>query len=145
MKQRPTGSPFPTERSRKFRAAYFGLLILLIAGVGGWQWQAGRADKKKNPGVRVEGTATATYDYVVPAGTSDRAAAGETIEIMPNELRAKVGEVIRIENRDDHAIDVGPFRVPAKSTLLQKFSKPGEFVGVCLLSPTGSARIIVEQ
>ncbi len=143
----PGGSSNADASTQKFlarRPAYLALIALLVISIGGWQLRSNRLDQRSNPGEAVSGEVLADFDYIVPLGTSSRAAAGETIEIMPAELQARVGQVIRIRNLDRRAVDVGPFRVPAQSTLVQRFTKPGTFIGVCVLSPTGSARIVVE-
>lgn len=102
-----------------------------------------RPTTRANPGAPVKAATSVDFDYVVSPGTAERVRAGEPMTVMPEVLTAKVGQVIRIDNRDSEASDVGPFRVPARSVLTQRFTKAGTFIGRCVLSPTGSARIIV--
>jgi plastocyanin len=85
----------------------------------------------------VDGTASATFEYVIPAGAGEALDAGTPLEILPAQLDAKVGDTIRIENDDDRGHTVGPFFVGANETLTQRFSTPGEFVGVCTVHPSG--------
>ena len=77
------------------------------------------------------------YDYDIPPGTGDRFDRGEVIEIIPAELEVNVGEVLRIVNRDDRDHLIGPFFVGAGETLVQRFSSPGEFEGLCTVHPSG--------
>ena len=58
-------------------------------------------------------------------------------------LEATVGETIRIVNEDDRGHLVGPFFVPAQTTLNQTFSSPGEFIGECTVHPSGEIRVII--
>jgi plastocyanin len=78
------------------------------------------------------------FDYVVPAGAGRRLDRGERLTILPDELDAKVGQVIRIVNQDDRGHTVGPFFVAAASTLVQRFSSPGTFTGTCSVHPGGT-------
>lgn len=85
----------------------------------------------------------ATFEYVIPAGAGEALDAGTPLEILPAELQVSVGDTIRIENRDDRGHTVGPFFVGANETLTQRFSTPGEFVGVCTVHPSGELVLIV--
>ena len=85
----------------------------------------------------VDDGASATFEYVIPAGAGEALDAGTPLEILPAELDAEVGDTIRIENEDDRGHTVGPFFVGAHETLTQRFSSPGEFVGVCTVHPSG--------
>jgi plastocyanin len=80
---------------------------------------------------------------VIPRGAGEALDAGEPLEILPAELVVTVGETIRIVNDDDRGHNVGPFFVGAGETLSQRFSSPGEFVGVCTVHPSGELVLIV--
>lgn len=90
-----------------------------------------------------EEAAGRTATYVVPAGTADRVAQGEKIEIMPREVRLDVGDSLVIRNDDDQTALVGPYTVKAGSTLTQKFRRPQYLVGECSISGSGEIKIIV--
>jgi plastocyanin len=85
----------------------------------------------------------ATFEYVIPAGAGEALDAGTPLEILPAELQVNVGDTIRIENQDDRGHTVGPFFVGANETLTQRFSTPGDFVGVCTVHPSGELVLIV--
>lgn len=111
-------------------AVLLGLMALVVAACGG--------DGQGGPRVVEDPTAeTFDYDYDIPPGTAERFENGEVIDIIPAELEVNVGEVLRIVNRDvsDHLI--GPFFVGAGETLVQRFSSPGEFTGLCTVHPSG--------
>ncbi len=129
----------PTRR----RNLYLAIVATIVIAASVFQLTRGSTSGPKNPGSAVNASTKADFDYVVEAGTSAKVKAGASMTLMPEVLQAKVGQVIRIDNRDDVATDVGPFRVPAKSVLTQKFTKAGTFIGRCVLSPTGSTRIVV--
>lgn len=84
----------------------------------------------------------ATYEYVIPYGTSVTLAAGQKVDLMPTTLEAKIGESIRIINRDDHDYMVGPFFVAAKQTVGMRFTHTGRLVGTCDMNATGE--IVIE-
>jgi hypothetical protein len=81
--------------------------------------------------------------YVVPAGTADKVAQGEKIEIMPQEVRLEVGDSLVIRNDDDTTALVGPYVVKSGTTLTQKFQRPQYLVGECSISGSGEIKIIV--
>ena len=87
----------------------------------------------------------ATYEYVVPFGTGRRLERGEVIEIMPSTLQVKVGESIRITNKDIRGYDVGPFYVSPLQTLAMRFTHPGRISGVCAVNPEGEFVIEVTE
>ena len=91
----------------------------------------------------IEAVEAATYEYVIPAGAGEALDAGSPLEILPAELEVRVGETIRIINEDDRGHSVGPFFVGAEETLTQRFSAPGEFVGVCTVHPSGQIVLTV--
>ena len=68
---------------------------------------------------------------------------GAPLTILPAELEVQVGETIRIVNEDDRGHSVGPFFVGANETLTQRFSSPGEFVGICTVHPSGEFVLVV--
>lgn len=94
------------------------------------------------PGLSPAGSVEPSYVYVIPAGTGGRVDRGEPVDILPDVLTARVGEVLRIVNDDDRGHLVGPFFVAAGQTLTQRFDSPGEFVGVCSIHEDG--RFVLE-
>ncbi len=104
----------------------------------------GCGDDAPQPGTEaVDVSETATFEYVIPVGAGEALDAGTPLEILPAELQVDVGDTIRIENQDDRGHTVGPFFVGANETLTQRFSTPGEFVGVCTVHPSGELVLIV--
>lgn len=79
----------------------------------------------------------ATYEYVVPYGTSVRIDQGQVVDIMPLQLDVKVGQSIRIWNKDGRDYMIGPFYVAAGQQLAMRFTQPGKLSGVCTMNPEG--------
>lgn len=79
----------------------------------------------------------------VPAGTAERMAAGDEVELLPRTLRVPVGDRLRIVNHDDQAHEVGPYAVAPGQTLEQTFTSPGTLEGLCTLHPSGAITIEV--
>lgn len=83
------------------------------------------------------------HDYVIPAGTADRIAAGEVVELVPAVLEVEVGDAIRIVNDDDEGHVVGVFYVGPGETLTKRFMAPGELTGACALHSGGEFTVLV--
>lgn len=87
----------------------------------------------------------ATYEYIVPYGTSVRLDQGQTVDLMPQLLEVKVGESLRIENQDGRDYMIGPFYVTAGQSLAMRFTHPGELSGVCSMNPEGEFIVRVTE
>jgi hypothetical protein len=79
----------------------------------------------------------ATYEYVVPYGTSVRINQGQVVDIMPQTLNVKVGESISIWNQDGEPYMIGPFYVNASQKVAMRFTQKGTLSGVCSMNPEG--------
>jgi plastocyanin len=82
-------------------------------------------------------------EIVVPAGTQARLERGETVVVMPAELRLRVGDTLRIRNEDAVEQAVGPFVVAAGEVFELRYGAPGEYEGYCPLSEGETYRIVV--
>ena len=89
--------------------------------------------------------APADIRFVVPAGTHDRIAAGEEVDIVPRVLEAEVGDVIEVVNEDDRTAQVGVFVVGPGQTVRQRFTSPGTLEGICEVHPDGVFTIEVTE
>jgi hypothetical protein len=97
------------------------------------------------PGIAAQPEATPPdVDFIVPYGTGDRIDAGESVELMPDDLTMRVGETIRITNLDNRGHVVGVFYVGANEVLVQKFTSPGVLSGECSLNDSGVFTLTVE-
>jgi len=83
------------------------------------------------------------YKVTVPAGTGERIAKGEQVELIPRDLDLSVGDTMIIENQDNRNHTVGPFAVRSGETLTYTFSNAGVFKGACSVHPSGEVTITV--
>ncbi len=118
-----------------FHATIFGVALLLTACGG---------DGEIFEVAETESVGTAEYSFEIPDGAGEALDAGTPLEILPAELRARVGESIEIVNQDDRGHLVGPWFVGAGETLRQEFTSPGEFIGICTVHPSGEIKVIVD-
>ncbi len=124
-------------RRREFLTAAVGALAMVaVAGCGNE-----RSDAVETKPLAAD--ERATYEYIVPLGTGVRLDNGEVIELMPQRLKAKVGESMRIINDDDRSYMIGPFYVSAGQKLAMRFTQPGTLQGECLVNPEGEFLIEV--
>lgn len=119
------------------RSALALALLIVATACSASGGQVRLVDEKPGP--------AADYAYTIPAGAGEAFDRGEPLEILPAELRVQVGEVIEIVNHDERGHLVGPFFVGAGETLRQRFSGPGDFVGVCTVHPSGQLVLVVED
>ncbi len=98
------------------------------------------------PLLRDDGSdAAADYSYVIPAGAGEAIDRGEPLEILPQALDVRVGELFELINLDDRGHLVGPFFVGAGETLRQRFNAPGTFIGACSVHPSGELILTVVE
>jgi plastocyanin len=84
-----------------------------------------------------------TIEIVVPAGTQDRVAKGEDVNIMPARLELRVGDTLSIRNDDRVGQSVGPYFVKAGETMRLTYNTAGRFEGYCPLSEGDRYELVV--
>lgn len=85
------------------------------------------------------------HSFVVPAGTAERLAKGEKIEIVPRTLDVKVGDTMIIKNEDSKTHTVGPVVVRAGETAEQNFTRTGVVEGECTVHPDDKFTIRISE
>ncbi len=99
-----------------------------------------------DPLFRDDGTGAAPdYSYTIPDGTGDAVDRGDSVDILPQELDVRVGEVLELINLDSRGHLVGPFFVGKGETLRQRFNAPGTFIGVCSVHDSGEIVLTVAE
>lgn len=83
------------------------------------------------------------FDYTIPAGTGQRIAAGEVVDVLPARLDVHIGDQITIDNQDEKDHIIGPFFVEADETLEYTFVSPGSFSGACSAHSDGQILVVV--
>ncbi len=130
-------SELPTdEGSRRSKAPLIASLLVaglcLVAGIAvGILVLAGGDEAPSETVIEVE------------AGTYERMADGEDVELVPDRLEFEVGDTLVIVNRDDTLHQVGPYSVAPYQTLRQTFTQTGTIEGPCSLHPSGEVTIEV--
>lgn len=114
--------------------------VLCTAALAGGALLGGCAD-----GSSSSSSSEYTYDFTIPAGTGAKVNQGEYIDLIPHLMLVEVGETIRIVNEDDRTHDVGPYSVPAGQTLVQTFTTPGRYTGVCSTMPGQEFVLVVSD
>ena len=84
-----------------------------------------------------------THTIDIPPGTAERLAAGEDVEVIPDELDFKLRDVLIIVNRDSVAHTIGPFEVGPGESSEHSFGEAAAFSSYCSLHPSGSIRISI--
>ena len=85
------------------------------------------------------------YSYTIPAGSGEAIDRGEPLDILPQDLTVRVGELFELTNLDDRGHLVGPFFVGKGETLRQRFQAPGTFIGECSVHPSGEFVLYVTE
>ena len=116
-------------------------LVVCAAALSGGALLAGCADGDSSSSSSSE----YTYDFTIPAGTGAKVNKGEYLDLIPHLMLVEVGETIRIINDDDRTHDVGPYSVPAGQTLVQTFTTPGRYTGVCSTMPGQDFVLVVSD
>jgi len=119
------------------RAAALLTLALLVVGCG--------SDEPSPLLVDDESSAIADYSFTITAGAGEAIDRGEPLDILPQELTVKVGELFELINLDDRGHLVGPFFVGKGETLRQRFNAPGTFIGMCSVHPSGEIVLSVTE
>jgi hypothetical protein len=120
----------------RFGGALLALAVLLTAC----------ASDEPTPLFQEDGSAgNADYSYTIPAGSGEAIDRGEPLDILPDSLEVRVGELFELINEDDRGHLVGPFFVGAGETVRQRFNAPGSFIGVCTVHPSGEFVLTVVE
>lgn len=123
-----------------------GVLVLLAAlGAASILGACGSGSDRTASVSAVDPTGTADFAYVIPLGTGERIDRGEPVDIIPANIDARVGQVLRIVNEDTRGHLVGPFFVGKGETLTQRFASPGTLEGACSIHPSGTITVTVRK
>ena len=81
--------------------------------------------------------------FEIPAGTADRLAAGEDVQILPADLRLGLEDRLVVINSDDRTHQVGPFTIQPGERLARRFSEAATLSGYCSLHTSDRIEIQV--
>ena len=77
-------------------------------------------------------------EFIIPLGTADRIKAGDAIPSIPAKSIFVQGDVLVIMNQDVVNHELGPFWIPAKTTLNVPLDKAQSYSYLCTIHPSGS-------
>ncbi|HTO00812.1 MAG TPA: hypothetical protein VL068_09085 [Microthrixaceae bacterium] len=153
-----------TARHRRVPAAMFAALVLATVVSCGSPESAtpnsAATPTSATPTTAPPGTGTpttaprepVTHEFVIPAGTAVKLARGEDVGIIPERLKVRLGDKIKVRNDDTQWARLGLFDVAPGETVSMAFNTPGEMEGVifsdesagCGAIPSDADTFIVE-
>jgi len=112
-------------------AAGLVLLLAMAMGFGLLFWAIAKAPRPQE------------LTFTIPAGTDDRIAMLEPVDIIPSEIRLRRGGTITLVNLDDVTFQFGTLSVAPGQTTTKRFKDPGTFRNTCRLTPGQEVVIVV--
>lgn len=124
--------PSPARADRRLAAlALLAVAVAALPGCGG------------GDGGAAAGARTIVVD--VPRGAAARIARGEDVNVVPDRIDARVGDTLRLVNRDVRAHVVGPFLVGPGQRVESRLARAGTYAGACTLHADRRKVAIVVQ
>jgi hypothetical protein len=76
-------------------------------------------------------------EFVIPEGAAARVRAGEAVPSIPAKAVFVAGDVLALRNDDTANHQVGPFWIPAKTTITVPLERASTFKYLCTIHPSG--------
>ena len=86
-----------------------------------------------------------TYTIDIPPGTADAIAAGDDVQVIPDELDFTLRDVLIIVNRDSVAHTIGPFEIGPGEQSEHSFNEVAAISAYCSLHPGGAISISIGE
>ncbi len=86
-----------------------------------------------------------TIQIVIPAGASERVAAGETLDTLPENMTFVIGDVLEVVNQDAVNHQLGPIWVPPGSTGRIVLDQSDKFSYTCSFAPNNYLGLDVKK
>lgn len=86
-----------------------------------------------------------TIELVIPAGTANLIAAGQTPPEIPKDMRFVVGDTLKVVNNDNQNHQLGPLWIPANSSATQKLETAENLVVECSFQAGSVIGITVQE
>lgn len=86
-----------------------------------------------------------TYTIDIPPGTAAAIAAGQDVDVVPDELDLTLRDVLIIVNRDSVAHTIGPFEIGPGEQSEHSFNEVAAISAYCSLHPSGSISISIGE
>lgn len=121
-----------------FLRRFFGLLILsllLVLAISEGFYFLIRNDSERSP---------QTFEIVIPAGTSERIAAGEPGPEIPNTVFV-VGDTLTVHNQDSTSHELGPIWLPPGTSGSLALGEANDFIFNCSFQSTQFLGLTVRE
>ncbi|RRR65765.1 MAG: hypothetical protein EI684_22190 [Candidatus Viridilinea halotolerans] len=118
---------------RTFGFALLGLgVVLAIGGTIFWMYHERQEAQR-------------SLVVTVAPGTAAALAAGEEVDLFPQELILRLSEhdTLVVRNDDSEPLTIGPYRVAPGQRFVQRYMSPGTFELYCSLHGDEALRIVV--
>ena len=76
-------------------------------------------------------------EFVIPDGTAERIKAGQPIPSIPAKAIFVFGDVLALRNEDQVNHQMGPFWIPARTTIAIPLDRQSTFNYLCTIHPSG--------
>lgn len=118
--------------SMRQRALPFAIGLLLVLGIALVYWNSTQNTQRE-------------LVFVVPSGTAQRLAAGEELQLFPDNivLEQHGQDTLVIHNADSAPIQVGPYKIGPGQRFTQRFYNKGTYALSCSLHADTQLQIIV--
>lgn len=84
-------------------------------------------------------------ELVIPAGTAERVARGESNPALPEDMNFVVGDTLAVINQDSAAHTLGPLFIPAGATATLALKEPASLAYSCSFQPTNYLGLDVRE
>jgi uncharacterized membrane protein YraQ (UPF0718 family) len=86
-----------------------------------------------------------TIELVIPPGTAQQVARGETPPSIPEEMTFVVGDVLLVRNQDNTAHQLGPLWIPADSSASLNLDEVNNWIFSCSFQPSSYLGLDVQE
>jgi hypothetical protein len=86
-----------------------------------------------------------TIELVIPPGTAQQVARGETPPSIPEEMTFVVGDVLLVRNQDSTAHQLGPLWIPADSSASLNLDEVNNWIFSCSFQPSSYLGLDVQE
>jgi uncharacterized membrane protein YraQ (UPF0718 family) len=95
--------------------------------------------------LRETSRAPETIELVIPEGTAEQIARGETPPTIPEEMTFVVGDVLLVHNQDITDHQLGPVWIPASTSASLNLDEVNNFIFACSFQPSSYLGLDVRE
>jgi len=82
---------------------------------------------------------------VIPEGTAEQVAQGESVPSIPDEMVFVVGDILVVRNEDVVDHELGPLWIPAQSSVSMPMDEPQDYTAECSFKPENYLGLTVRK